>query len=82
MIPLLPLETLPGWPEAPEMSNAYLFMLLLGAPLIVCVVVALITWTPTLARRFRGEQEQQDQQIEHTGAEVARRRDSTADTRI
>ncbi len=52
---LLPLETLPGWPEAPEASGFSMVMLMLIGPLLVGVVVALITFTPTLSRRFRTE---------------------------
>lgn len=52
---LLPLETLPGWPEAPEVSLSHMLMLMYVGPLAVGVIVALIAFTPALGRRFRGE---------------------------
>lgn len=64
MFALLPLETLPGWPEAPEVSTSYLFMLIVGGPIILGLIVALLTFTPTFARRFRN-------QTAETGSEVA-----------
>lgn len=51
----LPLETLPGWPEAPEVSTSFMLMLLFIAPLVVGVIVAVLAFTPALGRRFRGE---------------------------
>ncbi|MGV8846160.1 hypothetical protein [Tessaracoccus sp.] len=52
---MLPLETLPGWPEAPAVSTPHMLMLMIGAPLAVGVIVALLAFTPALGRRFRGE---------------------------
>ena len=52
-----PLETLPGWPEAPEVSNAFMLMLILVGPLLVGVVVALLVFAPQLARRAGGSKE-------------------------
>lgn len=63
---MLPLETLPGWPEAPHMSDFHLLFLILIAPLAVAVVVSVLAWTPKLAARFRGEETTD-------GTEVARR---------
>ncbi|MEO7588765.1 MAG: hypothetical protein ABIS84_12150 [Arachnia sp.] len=52
---LLPLETLPGWPEAPAVSATHMIFLLVIAPLACAIVVALLAFTPALGRRFRGE---------------------------
>ena len=41
---LVPLETLPGWPAAPEPSVLQLLALLVGAPLIIGLVVAGLSW--------------------------------------
>lgn len=51
-------ETLPGWPEAPELSAGFYIMLLFVLPLATGVVVALLTWAPRLAARARREEEQ------------------------
>lgn len=64
---LLPLETLPGWPEAPEVSAASQLMLMVIGPLAVAVIVAILTFTPKLSRRFRGADK------DAAGTEVARR---------
>ncbi|GAB3820542.1 hypothetical protein GCM10028820_26840 [Tessaracoccus terricola] len=63
---MVPLETLPGWPEAAEVSYSHLLFLILIAPLVVSAIVAVLAWTPTWAARFRGEEPA-------TGTEVARR---------
>lgn len=52
---MLPLETLPGWPEAPEVSTAHMMLLLIIGPLAVGLVISLLAFTPALGRRFRGE---------------------------
>jgi hypothetical protein len=39
---LVPLETLPGWPEAPSPSVLEVLGLLVGAPLLVIALVAVI----------------------------------------
>lgn len=52
---LLPLETLPGWPEAPAVSTTHMLFLLLIGPLLVGVVFAVLAFTPAFGRRFRGE---------------------------
>ena len=52
---LLPLETLPGWPEAPAVSSTHMILLMVIAPLACGVIVALLAFTPALGRRFRGE---------------------------
>lgn len=41
---LVPLETLPGWPAAPEPSALQLLLLLVGAPLLIGLVVAGMSW--------------------------------------
>jgi hypothetical protein len=40
---VVPLQTLPGWPAAPDPSALHVLALLVGAPLVVIVFVALIT---------------------------------------
>lgn len=52
---LLPLETLPGWPEAPEFSAAHLILITAVLPVVTAIVIAVLAFTPTWARRFRGE---------------------------
>lgn len=52
---MLPLETLPGWPEAPDVSTTHMLLLMFGAPIAVGAVIALLAFTPALGRRFRGE---------------------------
>ncbi|RMB57501.1 hypothetical protein [Tessaracoccus antarcticus] len=52
---LLPLETLPGWPEAPAVSSTHMILLMGIAPLAVAAIVAILAFTPALGRRFRGE---------------------------
>ena len=52
---MLPLETLPGWPEAPDVSATHMVFLLFVGPLAFGAVIALIAFTPALGRRFRGE---------------------------
>lgn len=53
---LLPLETLPGWPEAPEVSTAFYWLLLVIGPLALGAVIALLTWVPRLNRSAREQQ--------------------------
>ena len=52
---MLPLETLPGWPEAPDVSITHMLFLLFVGPLAFGAVIALLAFTPALGRRFRGE---------------------------
>ena len=52
---LLPLETLPGWPEAPDVSAAHMLWLMFLGPLAFGAVIVLVAFTPALGRRFRGE---------------------------
>jgi hypothetical protein len=40
---LVPLETLPGWPEAPSPSLLEVLGLLVGAPLLVIAIIAVLT---------------------------------------
>ncbi len=56
----LPLETLPGWPEAPEVSTAFYWMLMIIGPLALGAVVALLTWVPRLSRAARQQSESTD----------------------
>lgn len=57
---MLPLETLPGWPEAPAFSPAHLLLIALILPLATGIVIALLAWAPTWFRRTQS-----------TGREVA-----------
>ena len=52
---MLPLETLPGWPEAPDVSATHLLFRMFLGPLAFGAVIVLIAFTPALGRRFRGE---------------------------
>lgn len=52
---LLPLETLPGWPAAPEFSAAHLILIVAVLPVMTAIVIAVIAFTPTWARRYRNE---------------------------
>ncbi len=52
---MLPLETLPGWPEAPDVSVMHMMFLLFIGPTAFGLVIVLIAFTPALGRRFRGE---------------------------
>lgn len=51
----LPLETLPGWPEAPAVSSTHMLLLLFIGPIVAGAVISLLVFTPALGRRFRGE---------------------------
>lgn len=37
---LMPLETLPGWPEAPDPTVLHFLLLLIGAPLVLGLLIA------------------------------------------
>ncbi len=52
---MLPLETLPGWPEAPDVSSTHMLLLLFIGPIVAGAVISLLVFTPALGRRFRGE---------------------------
>ena len=52
---MLPLETLPGWPEAPDVSATHMLFLMFLGPLAFGAVIVLLAFTPALGRRFRGE---------------------------
>lgn len=52
---MLPLETLPGWPEAPDVSAIHMVFLMFLGPLAFGAVIVLLGFTPALGRRFRGE---------------------------
>ncbi len=52
---LVPLETLPGWPEAPDPSPLQVLGLLVGLPLLVVAIVAVITKVNQMMRVSRGE---------------------------
>ena len=52
---LLPLETLPGWPEAPEFSAAHLILIAGVLPVVTAILIAVLALAPGWARRSRGE---------------------------
>ncbi|MGO1385559.1 MAG: hypothetical protein ACTHWA_06315 [Arachnia sp.] len=52
---MLPLETLPGWPEAPDVSATHMLFLTFLGPFAFGAVIVLIAFIPALSRRFRGE---------------------------
>jgi hypothetical protein len=52
---LLPLDTLPGWPAAPEPSVLQFLGLLVGAPLLVAIVVFVIAKIGTSVQASRGD---------------------------
>lgn len=52
---LVPLETLPGWPAAPDPSPLTVLGLLVGLPLVVIVIVAVISKINRLMKVSRGE---------------------------
>lgn len=60
---LLPLETLPGWPEAPELSAGFYIMLMIILPLVFGLVTTLLAFAPQLARRFRKEAASESMEI-------------------
>lgn len=52
---LVPLETLPGWPVAADPSPLQVLGLLVGLPLVVVVIIAVITKVNQMMRVSRGE---------------------------
>lgn len=50
---MLLLETLPGWPEAPEVSSLFMLMLTIVGPVIACVVIGAMVFAPQWVRRSR-----------------------------
>ena len=48
---MLLLETLPGWPEAPDFSTLSLLMLTVIGPVIACVVIGALVFAPQWVRR-------------------------------
>lgn len=52
---LVPLETLPGWPAAEDPSLLSVLGLLVGLPLVVIVVVAVIAKISNMRKVARGE---------------------------
>lgn len=41
---LVPLETLPGWPAAPNPTPLHALLLLVGVPLVVILIIAGSSW--------------------------------------
>ena len=50
---LLPLEVLPGWPQPEPVSDAFLFFLMVLAPIGFALIVTLLYFGPKLARERR-----------------------------
>ncbi len=53
MLAMLPLETLPGWPEAPDPSLWMVLAILVAIPLAITIPVLLIHLGPTWFRQTR-----------------------------
>lgn len=53
MLAMLPLETLPGWPEAPDPGLAEMLAICLGIPLAITVPLLLFILGPTWLRQTR-----------------------------
>lgn len=53
MTPMLPLDTLPGWPEASTPSLAFLLALTVGLPLLTGLLFTLIGFAGKLGRDHR-----------------------------
>ncbi len=51
---LVPLETLPGWPPAPDPSPLQVIGLLFGLPLLVMIIVTVLIKARSLAATGRG----------------------------
>lgn len=47
------LEVLPGWPEAEPASPLYLFLLMIGAPVLTGLIITLLAFAPKMARQAR-----------------------------
>lgn len=46
---MLTLETLPGWPEATELSTSFMLLLMIVGPLALGALVTLLCFAPKLA---------------------------------
>jgi hypothetical protein len=53
MLPMLPLETLPGWPEVADPGVGMVLLILVGLPLAISIPIVLITIGPTWFRQGR-----------------------------
>ncbi len=51
---VVPLYTLSGWPEEPFPSWLHILGLLLGVPLLISAVIALLVHIPSLRRSHQG----------------------------
>lgn len=51
---LVPLETLPGWPEAQDPTFLQTLGLLVAIPVGIALVIALLAFGPSLARANKG----------------------------
>ena len=51
MFGLLPLETLPGWPDAPDPSALEALTVLLGTPAAIALVILVFGMAPAWFRR-------------------------------
>lgn len=48
---MLLLETLPGWPEAPEYSSLFMWVLMVIGPIAALALIALLVFSPRWAKR-------------------------------
>lgn len=53
MLPMLPLETLPGWPEVTDPGVGMVLLILVGLPLAISIPIFLLTIGPTWFRQGR-----------------------------
>lgn len=53
MLAMLPLETLPGWPEVPDPGLAAVLVILVGIPLALAAPLFLLTVGPAWFRQTR-----------------------------
>lgn len=67
---LVPLETLPGWPDAPGPSVLHVLGLLVGAPLLVIAVIAVLTRVHHAVKGNMGTPEVANQPIWVNGRQI------------
>ena len=67
---LVPLETLPGWPDAPSPSLLEVLGLLVGAPLLVVALIAVLTRVHHAVKGNAGTPEVANQPIWVNGERV------------
>ncbi|WP_028709540.1 hypothetical protein [Propionicicella superfundia] len=55
MLPMLPLETLPGWPEVDDPGIGAILLLTVALPLAISIPILLLTIGPTWFRQARAD---------------------------